>query len=201
MIAPPAVYGPGLDHVDVSVLPPPRTVLGVHSHYCFSSDWQAQFLSALISRFKLCRVAQAWPLRTKSHMGIRPGVLHQGRPLWVPLWPEVHCQTCQIGLIALQPAAQPPVSQDHCQHHAASSAADSGSAGSHCYGACKDGDCCHEGRWTCWLIRLLLRASGLLTFCSKWVTPGIKAVRRTADVPTLLKKVSGPECTMSLVKR
>lgn len=201
MIAPPAVYGPGLDHVDVSVLPPPErywvstaitasALTGKHNSYLHSS---------LASSFAGLHKLGLSELRVTWVSG--PGVLHQGRPLWVPLWPEVHCQTCQIGLIALQPAAQPPVSQDHCQHHAASSAADSGSAGSHCYGACKDGDCCHEGRWTCWLIRLLLRASGLLTFCSKWVTPGIKAVRRTADVPTLLKKVSGPECTMSLVKR
>lgn len=39
----------------------------------------------------------------------------------------------------------------------------------------------------------------LAACCSRWVTPGMKAVRRTADVPTRLKKVSGPELTMLLV--
>ena len=37
------------------------------------------------------------------------------------------------------------------------------------------------------------------TLCRRCVTPGMKAVRRTADVPTLLKNVSGPELVMLLV--
>ena len=122
MIAPPAVYGPGLDHVDVSVLPPPRTVLGVHSHYCFSSDWQAQFLSALISRFKLCRVAQAWPLRTKSHMGIRPrsapprtpivgAIMARGALPNLPNWPDC-LATCSAA--PSQPGSLPTPCCEQC---------------------------------------------------------------------------------------
>lgn len=37
------------------------------------------------------------------------------------------------------------------------------------------------------------------TLCRRCVTPGMKAVRRTADVPTLLKKVSGPDFVMLFV--
>jgi len=38
-----------------------------------------------------------------------------------------------------------------------------------------------------------------LTLCRRCVIPGIKAVRMTADVPTLLKNVSGPDCVMLFV--